>query len=407
MIRMIKEFFLFCSGANRSVLKECPSEETKYAGIGATIFFTAVLAGLSGGYALYTVFLSLWVAIPFGLLWALIIFNLDRVIISGMRRQKDFRRDLLYATPRFVLATLLAVVISKPLELKLFEREIQAQIAQVNNEVFEHTKRTVDKAYDELKELEARNQSLKNEISTKQKELDEVYQEWIQEAEGTAGTLIPGRGPVFHEKGIRLDEIKRQLGSLEERNTALIAQNEKEIARLKADRDRRIREATEAKKQADGFLARLDAFSRLSHSSWAMSLASWFITFLFIALETSPVAVKLLSTLSPYRPYDQKLEDLEFEVVESSEQRRRLLRHRLSKSTDKEILDIDDVLDTKFTISSQKNQQLRVAEVQANKDLLSRIADAQTEIAERIVDKWKTQELEKVEIDPSEYVNVS
>ncbi len=51
---MITEFFLFCSGANRTVLRECPSEETKYAGIGATIFFTAVLAGLSGGYALYT-----------------------------------------------------------------------------------------------------------------------------------------------------------------------------------------------------------------------------------------------------------------------------------------------------------------------------------------------------------------
>ena len=152
-----------------------------------------------------------------------------------------------------------------------------------------------------MKELEARNQSLKKESSTKQKDLDVVYQEWIQEAEGTAGTLIPGRGPVFKEKGIRLNEIKRQLDSLEKRNSALIAQNEKEIARLKEDRDRRIREATAAKQRADGFLARLDAFSRLSGSSWAMSMASWFITFLFIALETAPVAVKLLSTLSPYR----------------------------------------------------------------------------------------------------------
>src|SRR3954447_20888879 len=141
---MIKEFFLFCSGANRSVLSECPSEETKYAGIGATVFFTALLAGLSGGYALYTVFLSPSLAIPFGVLWALMIFNLDRVIVSGMRKQRELRLDLLYATPRLLLATLLAIVISKPIELKLFEREIEAQMVHSYNVAYQRTIQTVD-----------------------------------------------------------------------------------------------------------------------------------------------------------------------------------------------------------------------------------------------------------------------
>jgi hypothetical protein len=406
---MIREFFLFCSGANRSVLSECPSEETKYAGIGATVFFTALLAGLSGGYALYTVFQSPSLAIPFGMLWALMIFNLDRVIVSGMRKQREFRLDLLYATPRLLLATLLAIVISKPIELKLFEREIESQIVHSYNVAYQRTIQTVDQAFGELRQLEKQNELLDSEINAKQGELSKATQEQIQEAEGTAGTLTPGEGSVFHEKELHVKEIKRQLDDLEKRNGALTARNLETISALKKDRERRIQEAAAAKKRADGFLARIEAFSQLSSASWTMSLASFFITLLFIALETAPVAVKLLSTLSPYRPYDQKLEDLESEIVEQSAHRMRLLRHRLSVEAQSAISDYNAGLQAQITISKGKNQQLCDTELQANKALMQRIADAQAEIAGEIVEKWKTLELEKVETSPTTtgYINVS
>jgi hypothetical protein len=406
---MIREFFLFCSGANRSVLAECPSEKTKYAGIGATVFFTALLAGLSGGYALYTVFLSPELAIPFGVLWALMIFNLDRVIVSGMRKQREFRLDLLYATPRLLLATLLAIVISKPIELKLFEREIEAQRIHSYNVAYQRTVQTVDQGFGELRQLEQQNASLDSEIGTKQKELGKATQEKNQEIDGTGGTGTSGDGPVAHQKGLYVDEVKRQLDDLEKRNGALIARNLETISALKKDRERRIQEAAAAKKRADGFLARIEAFSQLSSESRAMSLASFFITLLFIALETAPVAVKLLSTLSPYRPYDQKLEDLESEIVEQSAQHMRLLRHRLSAEAQSAISDYDAGLNAQIAISTEKNRQIRDTELQANKALIQRIADAQAEIAGEIVDRWKARELAKVETDPvaTGYINVA
>ena len=49
------EFFWMCSGANRHILRQCPTEYSKYFGIGGTIFFTAAMATLSGGYAFYTI----------------------------------------------------------------------------------------------------------------------------------------------------------------------------------------------------------------------------------------------------------------------------------------------------------------------------------------------------------------
>jgi hypothetical protein len=73
----MKQFFWLCSGADMAILRtwDCSTEHNTYAGIGATIFLTAVLASLSGGYALWTVFQSSPYAITFGILWGILIFN--------------------------------------------------------------------------------------------------------------------------------------------------------------------------------------------------------------------------------------------------------------------------------------------------------------------------------------------
>ena len=81
---IFNEFFWICSGANRHILRQCPTEYSKYFGIGGTIFFTAAMATLSGGYAFYTIFQNQWISIAFGIFWGLLIFNLDRFIVNTM-----------------------------------------------------------------------------------------------------------------------------------------------------------------------------------------------------------------------------------------------------------------------------------------------------------------------------------
>jgi len=196
----MKRFLILCSGADPSILAECPTEMTKYAGVGATILFTALLAALSGGYALYTVFDSLAVALPFACLWALMIFNLDRVIISGMRKQSSFRRDLAFASPRLVLAVLLAVVISKPLELRLFQSEIAAQMKRTANEQYLKVLHTIDAGYGEVDALKKEDKELATELSAKQNEVKELEQAAADEIGGTGGTRQRGDGPVAKTK---------------------------------------------------------------------------------------------------------------------------------------------------------------------------------------------------------------
>ena len=82
------------------------------------------MASLAGSYALYTVFDNIYSAIFFGFVWGLLIFNLDRFIVSTIRKKENFRSEFIQVVPRLLLATIIAIVISKPLELKIFEKEI-------------------------------------------------------------------------------------------------------------------------------------------------------------------------------------------------------------------------------------------------------------------------------------------
>ena len=65
----------------------------------------------------------------------LLIFNLDRFIVSTIKKRNNFLDELLKATPRLILAVIIAVVISKPLELKIFEKEINQVLLTEKNQM--------------------------------------------------------------------------------------------------------------------------------------------------------------------------------------------------------------------------------------------------------------------------------
>ncbi|HEX6751035.1 MAG TPA: DUF4407 domain-containing protein [Longimicrobium sp.] len=400
----MKRFFLFCSGANTDVLRECPTDESKYVGIGVTILLTAILASLSGGYALYTVFGLVPVAAAFGVLWGAVIFNLDRVIVSGMRKQKHFALDLLYAAPRFVISVLLAVVISRPLELRLFEGEIQLRWDQMQSQA---RNSDVDRIRagdgERLDSLRAENARMRAEIDARQNEYNRRNDEWIREKEGTGGTMIPGAGPVFAEKDTARKEALRQWEEIKSSNLPRIGRNDSVIARLEAQQDRNIARTDSVRSGADGFLARMEAFGSLKKDSETIRWASIFITLLFISLETAPVVVKLLSTFSPYRPYDELLEQREFELVEKVRQSMRVKRHELKTNAELEMADRDSMFETEQQLNSDKHQLRLDAELRANEALMRQVADAQAELAGHMVEDWRRKELAKMGHDVDEY----
>ncbi|RMG21232.1 MAG: DUF4407 domain-containing protein [Bacteroidetes bacterium] len=124
----VKRFFFACAGAYTKILEVCPSEHSKYIGIGATIFLTACLAVISGTFAIKTLIDNTFVAVMFGLLWGALIFNLDRYIVSSIRKEGKFWNEFGLALPRLILAVLISIVITKPIEIELFNNQINAEL---------------------------------------------------------------------------------------------------------------------------------------------------------------------------------------------------------------------------------------------------------------------------------------
>lgn len=308
----LKWFFWHCSGVHIDLLKKCPGESARYAGIGATIFFTGVFAFIAASFALYTVFDNIWIAIPFGLVWGLMIFNLDRYIVSSMRKEKSFSREIRTAMPRIILAVMISLVIAKPLEMKIFEKEIQSEILLMEQETFAVQVNAIKSRYQPVQE------QLSNEIAALKKEIlektiirDDLIRQAQEEADGTGGTKRRNAGPIYKIKKANADRVNEELQELTAKNQSLI--NEKQRTITQNDSLMNAELSALVRQNPDGPAGRMEALSRLTSKSNAIWWTDLFVVLLFIAVEISPVLVKLIS---PAGPYDNllKIEEHGFEV---------------------------------------------------------------------------------------------
>jgi hypothetical protein len=301
---MLKKFIWMCSGADTDILQNCSkAEQIKYAGIGGTVFFTALMAFIAASYALYTVFDNYFAAVFFGLIWGLLIFNLDRFIVSTIKKSSNKWDEIWQATPRILLAIIIAIVIAKPLELKIFEKEVNRVLLEQKNSLTLANKEQIAQQYSpEISRIEQEIDLLKSEISSKENETNALYETYISEAEGRKGTKIIGKGPVYKEKREKHDAALAELQQLKLGHTASISDKENQIAYLRTTQQEQVATSQPIIDGFDGLMARINALGELP------LLPSLFIFLLFLAIETSPIIAKILA---PKGAYDLKLEDLE------------------------------------------------------------------------------------------------
>lgn len=292
-------FFWHCSGADLELLKKCPTEQSRYVGIGATIFFTGLFAALSGGYALYTVFDNVWIAVAMGFLWGLMIFNLDRYIVSSMRKEGRPAREWLMALPRIMLALIISIVIAKPLELKIFDKEIAPELIVMEQQAFARQERELKLRFQPRQDsLAASLESLKQELTTKAQQRDALRALAQQEADGTGGSRKKNLGPIYQVKKADADRADAELQALTARQLPRIQQLERELVREDSLLTAGL--AALERHTRNGPAARIEALQHLTDASPAIWWANFFIMLLFIAIETAPVLVKLITKKGPY-----------------------------------------------------------------------------------------------------------
>ena len=425
----LNEFLWICAGANREVLRQCPTDYAKYAGTGGTILFTAIMAAISGGYAISFVFQDapLYVPFGFGIIWGLMIFNLDRFMVNTMYsdgKHTISKVEFLGGLPRIILAIFLGIVISTPIEIRIFQDKIKSQLIIDQGKVGDDVRKAHDLLYQQRKDIEdqisTRNNQLTDlragrldgvsgRVADKEKELKEAENRLYNETNGDGITKKKGYGPAAKQLENQVNRLKGELANLrleEKQNNAnnqtyirqrtVSVQNEiDEYNRRLVEVDKKMaeveKEGSEGQKALTGFCAQINALNEIASFSENMSLflARLFISLLFIAIEVIPTLFKMMVASGPYDDY------LRAEM------------HRIRVLSDKRISDLNDDVNTEVQISTTKNKERLEAEVLANKEVMERIAKAQAELLQTAIDKWREEELAKIKENPSAYIKTN
>lgn len=308
-----QQFLVICSGSNVHILKKTPSEWNKFAGIGGIVLFTAVFATLSAGYAMFTIFDDIWASVGFAILWGLMIFNLDRYIVSSIKKTGTWWNQILMAIPRLILATFLGIIISKPLELKIFEKEVNKQL----NTIIQRNKTKLQAEMNgRIMQQSGPFDTEKKQIQAKtiayQKSYDSAAVELEKEILGKQSSLTSGKvgyGTNAKRKAELKEQRRQDLENYQKQIAPRLEYLDKEVSKVYTNIEKE-RDKTEIfEDQFNGFAARLQALDELGKNSAIIGVAAAFIMGLFITLEISPVLIKLISSVGPYDYLLEKTEN--------------------------------------------------------------------------------------------------
>ncbi|ATE52674.1 DUF4407 domain-containing protein [Actinosynnema pretiosum] len=405
------------AGARVDVLQKAPGDVAKHAAMGGVLISTSTIAAVSAFFALRsTLDLSVPLAVVAGLVWGVVIFNFDRMLMFSMGRGSGLIKGTASALSRFALAAVIGSIVSTPLVLAIFDREISSELVVMQAEAMKENQRKADEAYAKITELEQEQTRLLDVVSGRaaasvsdnadvtaaKAKLDAAEKAYLDanaqaqcEFDGTCGTKVPGNGESYQQKKRLADEAKgardkaqRNLDEITAKVTDQLEsgavndteQAQKRLPEVQGDLDRlrkdqkgleeRSKSATE---QDTGLLARLEALDRITEGRPSGAAAHLAVFLLFFCIEVLPVIAKVLSAFGPETLYDRLLrrvdDDADTDDKVWAERDRDLAKAKAEQQAEMELKQLDAQMAT-----HAKTAQL--------------VADKQLKMAMKAIDVW-------------------
>ncbi|HEX3516274.1 MAG TPA: DUF4407 domain-containing protein [Trebonia sp.] len=359
-LNQLRRLVLALSGADEEILEYVPSERTRFESLGWAILITSCMAMISMWFALSSALgINGIVAIPVAVFWGLVIMGIDRWLITSM--PIDGARKFAMAVPRVLLAILLGTLISTPLVLRIFQSEIDAQMAVMqqknyssflSNQQSSQVNQQVTTYYNELQQLDTvinshgaqtGNTAADPELVAYNKQLTQLqsqlthwtslkatyYKNYICQLYGGADCPKKGDGPAAKASYTSYQQASQQVtstqsqisgvqGEIQQRDQVLNstsassqqqryaeALNQRPLVQAEyntaVQRKNELQATFYAQNQAShGILMRLEALSQLSSGNLTVAAARLLLFLLFLVIECLPVTVKLLQRPGQY-----------------------------------------------------------------------------------------------------------
>ena len=404
------------AGADHYILERSTySDHVKYACLGGIVIATGFMAALAGGYAFYIIFgqqtanlaqgteatieaassptLAVILSILFGLIWGLIIFNIDRFIVASTGKGDGSEAitlgEIKTAIPRIIMGIIIAITISKPVELRMFQQEIEVELNSRRIKEVDKQKREVSQLYKgEFKIIEEEISRLREITIKAKKEMDERQAIYDNQIAGS-GSSLRGIGPIAKENYKALLIATKAYDSVRISNLAEIKIQEIKFSNTDSIMQKEIAKAELSAKSLDGLMARLKIVDELAkgkdEDGNVKDSLPWiiiFVTLLFMAIELTPIFFKMMLIKSPYDYLEDNIKALQR-------------------------ADLGIEVEYDYYKDLKGVQRNKVTHHQANKLLAEKIklSQTQTELNDFIIDKWKDQEKKNISDNPGDYID--
>lgn len=304
-MKAISNFLFFMSKSDKDIIQNCShATRSTRAALGLFVLITAIFAFISGTYAISTMFRQVnettgesflspggfIISVLAGIIYALLIANIDREIVSSPSRYA--------ALVRFPLAIILGIILAYPLELKLMENRITKHLISISDN---ENKFTQNRKTEQLNAISLQEATLIKTIEDEKKAVATWSNKMYNEiggfkVQGNSG--IQGDGPIYRE-------AKRNM----ELHQSNLEQAEEDLKVFRSEYPAKLEEinneyALNHRSQSYDFLSRMEALADLKTKSKAVNYTAWGILLVLIVLELTPALLKLITTFEKKSEYD-------------------------------------------------------------------------------------------------------
>ena len=418
-----------CAGADSYILERSTyTDHVKYACLGGIVFATGFMAAMAGGYAFYIIFEPRGAAIEssveviqngiasvndtianvtssnlsqtkeldndsahlptsifsiiFGIIWGLIIFNIDRFIVASTGKGDGTETitwsEIKGSIPRILMGIIIALTISKPVELRMFKTEIDVKLHQRQQDEYAASeKRAIAVCQPPIDAIDSQIFAIQDEIREKDTDHKNAVILFNSEMDRSGGTGSYGYGEVAKKKEATANRILEELKELR------IVKN-LSIDRLKEDRLTAVEKLNSEKAKSEarsnslnGLLERIKILGIIA--PWYLTL---FITLLFMTIELTPIFFKMMLIKSPYDFMSDNI---------------------------KSLLKAEQGIEIKYDFYKDKEGVQRDLVINHQADRLMKekikLLQTQTELSEVVMENWKTKETKNIKANPESYID--
>lgn len=408
--RIVKLFWKAAGGDSYILSQATYSDQIKYFCLGGIVVATAIMAGLSGGYAFYTIFRpkditenryvsevigatndavdqtgtaiseiidyqTIIIAVIFGLIWGLIIYNIDRFIVTSTGKGDGTEAitwsELKGALPRIIMGCIIAISISKPLEIRILKGEIDRHLSSIQKDFYADETNKIRLANKQtLAQVEGDIAVYTTRLDNYQIDYDRLQKQIEFE------TANGGCRDKCNEFKRQQQKILANMNDIKaDQNYIALFDQRKDIL---SNENSQFETVAKEAKLLDGLAIRIGLAEK------HYPTVSWFLTFLFLAIELTPIFFKLMLTKSPYDYMSDNYKQLE--LAENG------------------IYIEEDYYEDKVGI---QRELVRYLAAEKHIEQEREFHDAQLRITKYAIARFEEREKRKIDENPDDYISYS